>query len=183
VQPYVTDFSLALVAGPVVVALALAALTQAFRHQPPSGWRVVKPSLGQWFTSLGSSAFASLIIWVWIYVGSARHDGAFQMNVAWWLAMAFGLGALVVSMQMLRIARGSVSWRSDKLAVGRGDGLSLRTMHDIERVDPVSLGRVRLHFQDGLVLPIDISANGADGLLQSVYAIKGMDDYFDPPEH
>lgn len=164
-----------------MIAVVLAAFTIFFRQPLQEGWRTVYPGLGQQLTCIASILFSSLIVWVWAVVGSARSDGAFQMGVAWWLAMAFGLGAMAVGVQMWLTVRQNVSWRGDKLTIGR-DRMA-RALQEVDKVDPVSWGRVRLRFKDGFVLSIDLSNNGADALLQRVYRIKGMEDFLDPPEH
>lgn len=182
-QPYVTSSDHALVVFPAAAAVAICAMAALLRVRPADRWRALRPGAGHWITCLASVAFSLLIVWVWSYFGSARSDGAFQMRVAWWLALAFGLGASIVAVQALLIVLARLSWRGNQISVGNGTRRVVHRLQDVAEVNNSRWGRGCLRFADGSVAVVDLSAQGAHDLLQRVYRIKGMNDYLDPPEH
>ena len=93
-QDYVTPSGLIMLGA---VATCIALLIAAIAATPAAtkaGWMLVRPGGMHWFSFYGSAALFALIAWVWIFVGSARQDAAFQMRIAFWLSFAFGIGAV-----------------------------------------------------------------------------------------
>ena len=79
-QPHVTPLPLALVAA--VHAACLFALVAVFRAPSPQfpGWRVVRPGVMPWVVFIGSWAFAMMVTWAWLFVGSSLSDAEEQMR-------------------------------------------------------------------------------------------------------
>ena len=110
-QAHVTPLPLALVAA--VHAVCLFALVTALRTPAPQfpGWRVVRPGGTQWFCFVGCWTFAALVSWVWLFVGSARHDAEMQMRWALLLILAFGIGAAWSGFYIAQLCRIMLRWR------------------------------------------------------------------------
>lgn len=114
-QDYVTPITLA-----VLIAAHMACLASAVaiaRTSTPTfpGWHLVGPSFLHWFGFVGSWAFAILISWVWLFVGSARLDADFQMNVALVLAVGFCAGAVYTGFQIVALRHMALRWQDRKV--------------------------------------------------------------------
>lgn len=121
-QPYVTPMALSSLG--VMLALAyLGCLSAKLAKQIVApGWRALRPGFGHWFAALGSSAFSTLVAWVYIFVGSARRDAAFQMKVAFLLSVAFGLCAVYSGWRIRAIKRENIRWRGSRIVRNDRDG-------------------------------------------------------------
>ena len=68
-----------------------------------------------WFCFFGSWSFASLITWVWLFVGSARRDAAVQMQYALLLIGGFGISAAWSGFYIARLRRTALRWRGSTI--------------------------------------------------------------------
>ena len=115
-QSYVTHIGILLLAGPLLAALVCLGLSVLlFKAQVAPGWRSVRPGIGYWTGFTLSLGLAALIGWVWLYVGSARADGLFQMKIAWWLAFLFGCGSAFAGFRIVSLHRLDLRWRAGRV--------------------------------------------------------------------
>ncbi len=161
-QDYVTPLPLALVgAVHVVCVVALAAVLRAAPSHFP-GWRVVSPGGTHWFCFLGSWAFATLVSWVWLFVGSARRDAEVQMRYALLLIFAFGISAAVSGFYMVRLRRMGLRWRGTAIRWRERGRDIVQDMSDFDVWRRALSGLFHLRFRDGTILKLDLYARNAE---------------------
>lgn len=181
-QPYVTPFTLGSLG--LTVALAGFGCLSAMLTQQivPRGWRALRPGLGHWFAAVGNAAISALVAWIYIFVGSARHDAAFQMKVAFLLSIGFGLGAFVAAWHVRAIKRQNIRWRGSRVIRSNQEGVE--QVYDGGRAVAWTRtwgGRWQLRFADGSTLYLDPFANGADEFMAKYGPLEGGDDTDGPP--
>jgi hypothetical protein len=182
-QPYVTTLTLTTLGLTVALAVlgCLAALLA--RQDVPTGWRALRPGLGHWFAALGSTAFSTLVAWVYLFVGSARRDAAFQMRVAFLLSLAFGLGAIYSAWRIRAIKRENTRWRGTRVVRRGRDGQE--QVIDNGRAfgwRRTFSGWFVLGFSDGSILYVDPHAKGADDIMGDLGPPEGPEDAADPQD-
>ena len=115
-QDHVAPLLLAMViATHSACLLALISVLRARTAEFP-GWRVVQPSGTHWFCFVGCWAFATLITWVWLFVGSARRDAEVQMGWALLLILAFGIASAGVGFYIAQLLRLALRWPGPTVA-------------------------------------------------------------------
>jgi hypothetical protein len=161
-QDHVTPLPLALViAVHGACLLALIALLRAAPAQFP-GWRVVRPGGTHWFCFVGCWAFATLVSWVWLFVGSARRDAEAQMRWAVLLILAFGIGSAVTGFYIAELRRRALRWRGTSIRWrkrGRDVGQDMANFEGFRRAFS---GLFHLRFRDGTVLTLDLHSRNAE---------------------
>lgn len=180
-QPYVTPFTLGILV--LTVALAVLGCLVAMRAQQVVliGWHTLRPGFGHWFAAVGSAAFSTLTAWVYLFVGSARRDAAFQMRIAFLLSIAFGLCAIYCAWRIRAIKRENVRWRGTRI---------VRTVRDGQE-QSIDNGRAFgwrrtfsgwyvLGFADGSVQYVDPYAKGADRFMVELGPPEEPEDPDDP---
>lgn len=180
-QPYVTTVALSILG--LVVALAWFGCLSArlARQAVPPGWHALRPGLGHWFAALASAAFSTLVAWVYIFVGSARRDAAFQMRVAFFLSVAFGLCAIYAAWHIRAIKHDNIRWRGMRIVRSQRDGPD--QTHD--GGSAVSWWRTwsglfALRFVDGATLYVDPFTTGSDEFAGTFGPPEDTDDADDP---
>lgn len=132
------------------------------------GWRMVKPgpiySVGMWLGT-GLTAFMS---YIWLFVGSDRPDGAQQMQILFWLILAFGGGTIIVIWQGLQVRRLGLRWRGDQMAWRAGGKEVSRRFGDVARLEMTLLGAVTIRFADGTRLKLDPNASHAMAMIDAL---------------
>ena len=176
-QDYVTLLPLAalLIAHAVCVAAVVSILGSRPRAYP--GWRLVAPSGTHWFCFVGSWAFGALMSWIWLFVGSARADAEFQMQVALLLAIAFVAGAAWCGFQIAAVRRMALRWRGDAIC-WQENARELR--QGFARFDALRRrldGAFEIRFADGSVLWLDFYARNASEFLARISEEIGADVY------
>jgi hypothetical protein len=147
--------------------MALAALLRAAPPQVP-GWRVVGPGGTHWFCFLGCWAFATLVSWVWLFVGSARRDAAAQMGYALILVFAFGIGAALSGFYMVRLRRTALRWRGTAIRWRERGRDIVQDMGDLDVWRHALSGLFHLRFRDGTILKLDLHARNAEDLAVAI---------------
>jgi hypothetical protein len=121
-----------------------------------------------------SAGLAGLMAYVGAFIGSARADGQEQMQVLWWLMIAFAVGALFSLLQMHRIARAGIVWRGGKVQFNGASGTRTeRQMADVMSLTRSASGWFVAMFDDGTMLWIDPYAKGAEALMDRIVEIAG----------
>ena len=176
-QGHVTPLPLTLVAAVHgACLLALIAVLRAPTALVP-GWRVVGPGGTHWFCFLGCWAFATLVSWVWLFVGSARHDAEAQMRWALLLILAFGIGAAASGFYITELRRKGLRWRG-RMMRWRERGRDLvQDMADLDGVRHALSGLFHLRFRDGTILKLDLYARNAEDLAVAISEQAGRDLY------
>jgi hypothetical protein len=168
-QDYVTPSSLALVG--VVHLACLLALADVLRSRPPAmpGWRMVTPGGTYWFCFLASWAFAGLVSWVWLFVGSARADAAAQMRYALALITGFGIAAAWSGFHIAKIRRLALRWRGRTVQWRvRGKDMT-QDMTNLVAYRRVFIREAHhLHFRDGTRLKLDAYSGRGNELLATM---------------
>lgn len=166
---------------PLGLALVLALLSIiVWPQRRTPGWRLLSPGFGYWLAFGSSITLAGLVGSVWTFVGSTRPDGAFQMQVAWWLAFLFGCGAAVMGWRIASIHRLRLGWRGETL---RWSGVHAVQMRDLEAMEESFVGFTRLRFRGGASVAVDASAYGASDLIEKIEDVNGLATEDRPGEH
>lgn len=180
-QAYVTPFALGSL-GLTVGLSAFGCLSALLARQSvPQGWRALRPGFGHWFAAVGSAAFSTLLAWVYLFVGSARRDAAFQMKVAFLLSIAFGLCAIYGAWRVRAIKRENIRWRGARIVRLGHDGQEQQ--FDTGRAVGWRRTLSGLHvlaFADGSTLSVDPFANGVDAFMAEFGPLEGDQDSDDP---
>ena len=179
-QEYVTPFPLALVASVHVACLVASAAVFRTKTFELSGWRVVGPGGTHWFCFFGSWAFATLISWVWLFVGSARHDAVTQMRYALVLILAFGISSAWSGFYIAQLRRSALRWRGTAIQWrDRGKDV-VQDMGDFDAFRRALSGLIHLRFRDGKILKLDLYSRNAEDLAVALRERVGIDIEFGP---
>lgn len=181
-QGYVTPLSLGVLLFPhllVVVALLYKRTTRVSEK----GWSMVTPGMSYWLPCVGSFAFSLLIIWVWAFVGSARSDAEFQMQIAWWLALFFAWSGAWCAWRIAVIGRQALRWRGSKVRWYRGSNTVEKSLENILGMTTAFASSTRVTLSDGTVMRVDNSAFNSSDLLARVEELNGLADPDAPGEH
>lgn len=178
---YVTNTGILLLAGPMLAALTCLGLSVSlFKTQAVPGWRSVSPGIGYWTGFALSLGLAMLIGWVWLFVGSVRTDGLFQMRIAWWLAFLFGYGSAFAGIRIISLHRLGLRWRGETL---RWSGSGDVAMRDLQSLTTNAVGSTIAVFNGGTRLAIDLTAFNASQLVEKLEDDNGLATGDRPPEH
>jgi hypothetical protein len=182
-QEYVTALPLALI-GLLHLAnlVAMATLISGAPSHSP-GWRVVGPGGTHWFCFLGSWAFAALITWVWLFVGSGRRDAEEQMRYALVLIFAFGIGAVLSGFYMVRLRRMALRWRGTVIRWRERGRDVVQDMADFDAWRHAWSGLFHLSFRDGAILRLDLHSQNAEKLAVAINERVGIDIWLDSPRN
>ena len=173
-QDYVMPLPLALV---VAVHIACLAASAAVLRSAPSdfpGWRVVGPGGSHWFCLVGCWAFAMLISWVWLFVGSARHDAEIQMVYALLLIFAFGIASAWSGFYIVQLRRRALRWRGTAIRWHERDGDVVEDMGDFDAFREVFGGALHFRFRDGAILKLDLHSRNAEDLAAAISQRAGF---------
>lgn len=176
-QDYVTPLPLVLIGAlQIGCVVALAGLLLASPPKFP-GWRVVGPGGTHWFCFLGSWGFATLLGWVWLFVGSARRDAEVQLRYLLILIFAFGIGAVISGFYMIRLRRMALRWRGTSIRWRQRGRELVQHMSDFHSWRHPLSGLLHLRFRDGTILKLDLYARNAEDL--TVALSEQVGDKFD----
>jgi hypothetical protein len=174
-QDHVTPLPLALVAAAHgACLLALIAVLRAPTARFP-GWRVVRPGVTHWFCFVGCWAFAMLVSWVWLYVGSARRDAEAQMRWALLLILAFGMGAAWSGFYIAQVRRRLLRWRGATIRWRERGRDMVQDMADFNGFRRTFSGLFHVRFRDGAVLKLDLYCRNAEDLAATTSEYLGRD--------
>lgn len=152
-------------AGAVVVLLAFLGA----RSKPDQrGWRSVKAGAMHWFGVILGGGLTGLFTYVWLFVGSSRADAAEQMAILFWLIVAFGLGTIIVALNIHFSLARAIRWRGKSIAFAGKDRVEKRTFADITDMQSRLWGGIVVRFRDGAVLRLDPYATGARQLIDAI---------------
>ena len=173
-QDYVTPLPLALVVA--VHFVCMVASAAVLRNAPSDfpGWRVVGPGGSHWFCLVGCWAFAMLISWVWLFVGSARHDADVQMRYALLLIFAFGVAAAWSGFYIAQLRRKALRWRGTAIRWRERDGDVVEDMGDFDAFREAFGGALHVRFRDGAILKLDLHSRNAEELAAAISQRAGF---------
>jgi hypothetical protein len=127
-----------------------------------------------WFAFLGCWALSTLISWVWLFVGSARHDADEQMRYALLLVLAFGAGAAWSGLYIARLRRAALRWRGTAIRWReRGRDID-EDMTDFDAFRRAFSGALHVRFRDGTILKLDPYARNAEDLMVAISGPIGL---------
>lgn len=134
----------------------------------------LRPGAMHWTGLLLSAGLGGLIGQVVLDVGSSRADGATQMQIAGWMALAFAGGALLSLWHMRRIVRAKVCWREGIVRFRAADGMvTERPITQIREQGQSPSGWFVAQFGDGAELRVDPYARGAETLIDHITDLAG----------
>lgn len=171
-QPYVT---FPLLFGPAlcVIAMVVSSARVLFISQKfTPGWTRLSPGPMHWFSGFGSIAISLSVFYIWAMVGSARQDAAEQMKIAYWLAMAFGLGGSYAAHYISVLKRRNFRWQNETLKYEDRHGVT-RTS-DLSKIAASRRnwkGEEEIVFDDGTMVAIDPYTRHFDALNFQIAAI------------
>lgn len=155
----------------LIGAMATLALASIDRRAMPGkrGWRELRPGASYGFAIIGGTLFTLFLSYIWLFVGSARPDAESQMQVLFWLILAFG-GATIITLIQYRAARRcALRWRGDILCWLDGSGAEQRrSLDDIVAIRRALMGAVHVLFADGAELRIDPHVRHALALIDEI---------------
>jgi len=162
----------------IVVAIAIMALllwgwvlSMGPFQANQEGWNILRPSPSLYMVLAGAAAFSLLLIYVRLFVGSARPDADEQMLFCLLTAAGFIFLACILAYQMFWK---SVQWK----------GRALRTipilgspgqfnLDDLEWVGcRTKAGMFDLHFRTGNVVKVSVMMKGTRELLDSLGTVS-----------
>ena len=176
-QDYVTPLPLA-----ALLAAHAACITASFtvsRCQTPPfpGWHLLGPSGSHWFCFVGSWAFGALISWVWVFVGSARADAEFQMNVALLLAVVFCTAGAGSGFYVAALRRKELRWRGDVICWRERRQEMRQEFSSFDAIRRNWDGAFQIRFKDQSILKLDFYARNASEFLARFSEEIGEDVY------
>lgn len=157
-------------AGATAIGLLVRALYPPLPER--QGWRRTKPSSMHWIGVTGASGIVCLLLYVRLFVGSARSDAESQMQILTFLILAFAVCVVVGAVTIRSIIRADVRWRGNKLDYAGPGGA--RVTKDLEQVVGMERrwsGHVLISFADGDVLKLDGYADGVTELCSRIIEI------------
>lgn len=164
--------------APFVAGLAVAAsvglVVRALFPAPPErpGWQRIKPSGMHWFGIVGSSGFVGLMLYVRLFVGSARADAESQMQILTVLILTFALCVVIGAAALRAIVRADVQWRDKSLdCAGPNNSRVTKDLSQIAAMDRRWTGHVLISFADGEMLKLDGYADGVTELCSRIIEI------------
>src|SRR5262245_51113866 len=173
-QDYVSPMPLALVAAVHVACLvASVAVLRAAPSDFP-GWRVIGPGGTHWFCFAGCWAFATLISWVWLFVGSARHDAEVQMRYALLRIFAFCSGSAWSVFYIAALRRTALRWRETTIRWRKRGSDVVQDMADFDAFRHAFSGLLHLRFRDGTILKMDLYSRNAEELAAAISERAGL---------
>jgi hypothetical protein len=142
----------------LIGAATIGLLVRALFPPPPDrhGWHRIAPSGMHWAGVVGGGGIVCLLLYVRIFVGSARADAEFQMQALILLTLAFALCVVIGVATIRTIVRDDVRWRGTSLDYAGPDGA--RIAKDLAQVVGMQRrwsGHVLIAFADGDVLKLD----------------------------
>jgi hypothetical protein len=151
----------------VVIALASAALSRLARRAPAreDGWRSLEPSGLHWTRLIFAGALLLFLLYVRVFVGSARHDAERQMNFLTGLIVAFGIAVAFCTRAIVRVRSLGFEWHGNTLAWRNGQGDRVVRTSDALRSVRRSVEGWILSFADGESVELDGRAQGCAELL------------------
>jgi hypothetical protein len=155
-------------------ATAVGLLVRALFPPPPErqGWHRIKPSGMHWIGVVGGSGLVSLMLYVRLFVGSARADAEFQMQILTLLILVFAVCVAVGAATIRSIIRADVRWRGTALDYpGQAGGRASKDLAQVVGMQRRWTGEVLIAFADGDVLKLDGYADGVTGLCSRIIEI------------
>lgn len=169
-QDYVTSSGLIMLGGVAACILLLIVAIAATPMATKTGWMQVRPGGMHWFSFYGSATLFALIAWVWIFVGSARSDAAFQMRIAFWLSFIFGIGAVYSGLLIRNLRKTALRMRSGQIAYIDTDGReATQSIEDFTAFRRRWRGDYQLLFNDGTVITLDPYAKNSDEFMGRLF--------------
>ncbi len=169
-QDYVTPSGLIMLGSVAACITLLAAVISLTPVSPKAGWMQVRPGGMHWFSFYGSAAIFALIAWVWIFVGSARSDAAFQMRIAFWLSFTFGIGAVYSGLLIRKLRTTALRMRGRQIAYVGGDGREMsQSVDNFTAFRRRWRGDYQLLFNDGTVIALDPYAKNSDEFMGRLF--------------
>lgn len=165
------EFSLTNIVAGVAAAILVAWLTRdpMDAAQDGKGWRHLGPGIMHRCALWGSIALVAFFLWILLFVGSSRPDGAEQMQILKWLTVAFGSGAVIMIFGIRQVIRHGIAWRGTTLAFNGSTGSrEQRSLSEVADVRRDWLGRLAIIFKDGVETRLDIYSRGAEPLIRKL---------------
>lgn len=157
-----------------ISAVAVVYLTRKSLRSPPDreGWHRIQPSAMHWAALVGSTALASLVLYVRVFVGSARADADSQMMAANGLIVGFFLSGAFVFRQIQITQKLNVFWRRSTLCFTSSDGCErLLPMTEIIGIRESWSGWLALRCKDETIIWLDQYARGARELCSRIVEV------------
>jgi len=173
-----TSWAKYLVVG-VVAFMATSVLVSLGNNTPPDkrGWRHLKPGTLYRVATTGGTIFTGFLAYIWLFVGSSRPDGESQMQILFWLIMAFGVGTMITLVQYRGAQRMAMRWRGRTLVWHDRDGSEhSRHLSDAMGLRRSWTGWIYIVFDDGLEARVDPYTNHAAALIETVIKLNSDDD-------
>ena len=173
-----TSWAKYLVIG-VVALMVMLTLASVGRNRQPArrGWRHLKPGTLYHVAIAGGTMFTGFLAYIWLFVGSDRPDGESQMQILFWLIMAFGVGTIITLVQYSGARRMAMRWRGQTLVWhGQNGSEHCRSLSDTVGLRRGWTGWIYIVFDDGLEARIDPYTSNASALIETVIRLHSDDD-------
>ena len=154
-----------------VTGLLLTLLAFLGYRSPPDrrGWRRIRPSPMHWMVVYLGGGLVLLFLYVRLFVGSARADAEFQMNVLTGLIVVFGSGVVLCGWLVLRLRQMAFEWRGSTFAYNTPGGQRVtRDVAELTELHWTWMDWLVLTFPDGEMVKLDGNARGSLEFVHSV---------------
>lgn len=172
-QDYVTPVTLVVLIAAHMTCLASAGAIARTSSPSFPGWHLVGPSFDHWFAFVGGWAFATLISWVWLFLGSARFDAGSQMNVAFVLAVACCAGAVYTGFQITALRYTALRWQDRKITWREHGKEVTQEFARVVSIHRSFGGEIQIRFSDQSTLKLDPYARNASEFIACVSDVIG----------
>lgn len=123
-----------------------------------------------WKASIGLIAFSLVIFWIWLFVGSDKPDAEQEMQMAYWMAVAFALGGSYLAHYITVLKMQNTRWLDREiLRNDRKGNVCSYSMADFVSFKRNWKSEIDVCFSDGQVLSVDPYTKNADMFLGTVY--------------
>ncbi len=164
--PEIPQAVLSGLAGACIAAI-LARAAYAVRPDR-DGWRQVTVGPSHWVSVGLGSGLTGLFTYIYLFVGSARVDAAYQMTVLFWMTLIFGTATLYMALSAVMTARQQLRWRGETLTYRDRGRVVLRWFDEVADIKTTLAGDYVLRFVDGTSLTVDADSRGAMEFIDTV---------------
>ena len=125
-----------------------------------------------WFGVVVGSGLVCLMLYVRLFVGSARSDAESQMQILTLLILAFALCVVIGAATIRSIIRADGRWRGSNLDYPGPNGTIVsKNLAQVVGMERRWTGHVFISFADGDVLKLDGHADGVTELCSRIIEI------------
>jgi hypothetical protein len=160
----------------IVIAAGIIALVSRLQRKDPlesEGWKILTAGGMEWLALILGSGLTGLFAYVFFFVGSARHDAAFQMLMLQVLIVAFAIMTAFSFYSVFMVTTRWNDWRLEQDSFIFGKRTICFT--DVSRLLPLTWADVlRIDAVDGTRIYVPLYRNGAAAFVDELMTKLGL---------